>query len=80
MADRYIVQVKSKAGLADLLSTARQLSHQEYRRICFVVHSPDNSITTATKLPQHVEIVTPERLARLATNAGLTAWIEEKVS
>ena len=80
MEDRYIVQVKSQAGLADVLSTAEQFPHPEYRRIFFVVHSPENSITNAKKIPKHVEIVTPERLATMAADAGLAGWLEDKVS
>lgn len=80
MEDRYIVQVKSQAGLADVLTTAEQFSRHEYRRRFFVVHSPENSITNAKKIPKHVEIVTPERLATMAANAGLAGWLEDKVS
>lgn len=80
MGDKYIVQVKSQAGLADVVSTAEQFSHLEYRRIFFVVHSPENSITIAKKFPKRVEIVTPERLAAMAADAGLARWIEDKVS
>lgn len=80
MGDKYIVQVKSQAGLADVVSTAEQFSYPEYRRIFFVVHSPENSITNAKKIPKHVEIVTQERLATMAANAGLAGWIEDKVT
>lgn len=80
MGDKYIVQVKSQAGLADVVSTAEQFSYPEYRRIFFVVHSPENSIANAKKIPKHVEIVTPERLATMAADAGLAGWIEDKVS
>jgi len=80
MGDRCVLQVKSCAGWSDLLSTAEQFSRHEYRRVFFVVHTPDTSITNATKIPKHVELVPPERLADLAANAGLTGWIEDKVS
>ncbi len=80
MGDRYIVQVKSRAGLSEIRATADQFSRHEYRRIFFVVHSPENSITSAKKIPKHVELVPPERLAILAANAGLAGWIEDKVS
>jgi hypothetical protein len=80
MKDRYIVQVKSRAGRAEVISTAKQFSPREYRRVFFVVHSPDSSLTEAAKLPKHVALVTPERLATMAADAGLTGWIEDKVS
>jgi hypothetical protein len=30
--------------------------------------------------PDHVEIVSPERLGQLAMEAGLAKWVEDKVS
>jgi len=80
IVDRYIVQVKSRASLSDVVATAKRFPRPEYRRIFFVVHPPENSITNANKIPKHVELVTPERIATLAANAGLAGWIEDKVS
>ncbi len=39
--DRYVVQVKSTAGLKDLNATSKQFSRKDYKRVFFVVHSPD---------------------------------------
>lgn len=80
MQDRYIVQVKSSAGLKEVLSTAKLFSRHEYRRIFFVVHTPQANLTGATKVPKHVVLVPPERLAVLAADAGLAGWIEDKVA
>ena len=80
MGDRYIVQVKSRAGLSDVLSTAELFSRYEYRRVFFVVHSPEASLTTAKKIPRHIELVPPDDSRRFAANAGLAGWIEDKVS
>ncbi len=78
--DRYVVQVKSQASLADLQGTITNFSSKDFRRIFFVVHSPKSDLMAATNIPDHVEIVWPERLGELAMNAGLAGWLEDKVS
>ena len=80
IGERYVVQVKSQAGLAELLSTISNFSTDDFRKLFFVVHSPDDDLSGATDIPKHVEIVTPLRLGELALDAGLVAWIEEKVA
>lgn len=77
---RYVVQVKSRADLADLLTTTANFSADDYRRVFFVVHSLANDLVSAVDLPGHVEVVSPERLGDLAMDAGLARWIEDKVS
>jgi hypothetical protein len=77
---RYVVQVKSRAGIHDLQTTIANFSPENYRRVFFVVHSPDPSLAAASDIPEHVEIVSPERLGELALNAGLAGWLEDKVS
>ena len=66
--------------IRDLRSTVEAFSAADYRRIFFVVHTPDADLATASGVPDHVEIVPPDRLARQALDAGLAAWIEDKVS
>jgi restriction endonuclease len=78
--DRYVVQVKSRAGLTDLLKTVAEFSVDDYRRVFFVVHSPDDDLLEASDLPDHVELVLPHRLAEQAIDAGLVTWLEDKVS
>jgi len=77
--DRYVVQVKSRAGLADLEETVANFSAKDYRRVYFVVHSPSNDLANATDLLSHVEVIPPDVLARQAIDAGLVAWLEDKV-
>ena len=77
---RYVVQVKSRAGLAELQTTLANFSADDFRRVFFVVHSPEADLAAAGDLPDHVEIVSPERLGELAMHAGLAGWIEDKVS
>jgi len=78
--DRYVVQVKSRARLQDLLNTISAFSAEDYRKVFFLVHSPAKDLAMATELPEHVELVAPARLAELAVDAGLVTWIEDKVS
>jgi len=78
--DRYVVQVKSKAGLADVKATVANFSFDDFRRVFFVVHSPEKDITQATDIPDHVVIVPPDVLALQAIDAGLVKWLEDKVS
>jgi hypothetical protein len=77
---RYVVQVKSQAGLAAAMVAATQFSPSDYRKIFFVVHSPDRDLHSCANLPSHIDLVEPTRLAELALDAGLTQWIESKVS
>ena len=78
--DRYVVQVKSQANRADLDRTIQDFSEVDYRKIFFVVHSPQADLANAKDIPSHVELVDPAHLASLALDAGLCNWIEEKVS
>lgn len=80
MGDRYVVQVKSRAGIAELQTTIASFSPKDFRRVFFVVHSPEVSLSAASDVPAHVEIVSPQRLGELAMDAGLAGWLEEKVS
>jgi len=79
--DRYVVQVKSRAGVDDLRDTIAKFSAEDFRRIFFVVHSPEEDLVAGTGiLPNHVGIVWPHRLGELAVDAGLSGWLEDKVS
>ncbi len=78
--DRFVVQVKSQAGLAEVLKTASELSPPTYRKVFFVVHSPNTDLVPLPAVPAHVEVVDPCRLGELALNAGLTDWLEDKVA
>ena len=60
--------------------TVANFSAKDFRRVYFFVHSPANDLADAAELPDHVEVVLPDRLARLAMDAGLAGWLEDKVS
>jgi hypothetical protein len=78
--DRYVVQVKSQATRSDLDMTIKDFPVSDFRRVFFVVHSPSRDLASATDLPSHVKLVPPMRLAELSVDAGLSKWIEAKVS
>jgi len=78
--DRYVVQVKSQATRSDLDLTVKSFSANDFRRVFFVVHSPSPDLANAKDLPSYVELVPPMRLSELAVDAGLSKWIEDKVS
>ena len=77
---RYVVQIKSQATLTDLIETSEQFSPVDYRRIFFVVHTPAPDLNTDKAQLEHVEVVQPEKLARLALEAGLVGWLRTKVA
>lgn len=77
---RYIVQIKSQATKSDLDETIKQFSTQDFRRVFFVVHTPAPDLRAIDSVPEQVEIVPPEKLARLALKAGLIDWLQSKVS
>lgn len=79
-ADRYVVQIKARASRADLDRTVKNFDIKDFRRVFFVVHSPENDLAGATGLPANVEVVSPGRLGELAMEAGLAKWLEDKVS
>jgi hypothetical protein len=77
--DRYVVQVKSQAGLSDLKYTVENFSDKDYKRVYFIVHSPANDLAEAEP-SDFVEVMPPCILARHAMDAGLAGWLEDKVS
>jgi hypothetical protein len=80
--DLYAVQVKSRAGRAELKATVADLTADTFKRVFFVVHTPEKDLTPATCPPDssHVRFVSPYDLAKLAIDAGLAAWLQDKVA
>jgi hypothetical protein len=75
--ERAFVQIKSSAGKSDLIDyLARLQNSTTYDRMFFVWHSGDVGETDADS----VALIGPDRLARMVFDAGLTAWLREKVS
>lgn len=78
----YVVQVKSTAGLKELLATASQFSTDDYEKVFFAVHSPRADIKDlpSDDLPEHIQLLTADRIGELALEAGLINWIEQKIA
>jgi hypothetical protein len=77
--DRYQVQVKAKADLADYQECAAEFSSEAFRRLYFVVHSPSAPLASLSEKGKEVELVLPERLAEMVVEGGLVGWVLGKV-
>ena len=72
------MQVKSQATIEEFEEYVRQFSQGNFRKLYFVVHSPDE------KLAEHqtsgnVELILPARLTEMVVDFGLTDWLLKKV-
>lgn len=77
--DRYAVQVKSQAGWAELEATLEGFSARDYKRLFFVVHTPQSSLAECKSLPHFVDLVLPSRMSELVLDAGLLRWLEDRL-
>lgn len=77
--DKYQVQIKSTSTLPEFNNYVQQFSNDEYRKLFYVVHSPDKNLSTHDEFPDYIELVKANELARLAVNLGLTDWILQKI-
>lgn len=77
--DLYQVQVKSAASIRDFQDYMEHFSHGSYRKLYFVVHSPDPSLTKAKNDSDDIELIQPKRLAELVVESGLTNWLLKKI-
>ena len=80
--DRYQVQVKSQATRATASAYREDCTATAFRKLFFVVHSPDAGLSgaAATLGDESFEIVLPERLATMVVDAGLTAWLLDRIA
>lgn len=76
--DKYQVQVKSASTLKEFESYRSQFNGGLYRRMYFVVHSPDKALKAAEG-DDKVHLIHNARLARMVVDAGLVGWLMEKV-
>lgn len=80
MKDRYVVQVKSRAGAAELQETLSQFRNSAHRTIFFIVHTPDESLRRLSQRQnKRLRLLLAADLAQMTIDAGLLSWIEEKV-
>lgn len=77
--DLYQVQVKSAATLNDFEEYKQNFSHGSFRKLYFVVHSPDEKLFVHQSVDENIELVLPNRLAQLVIEFGLTDWLLRKI-
>jgi hypothetical protein len=82
--DKYLVQIKSEASLKDVMKAVSQFfpdhAPSDYKKLFFFTHHPASDLLDATDLPDCVDLIPPQRLADLVIDAGLSRWLEEKVT
>ena len=77
-AERFGVQVKSKANLAEFEEYQRTFTDmQGYTRLYFIVHSPTNDLRKAETL-EDLKLWLPEDIAWRVVKYGLAEWIIDK--
>jgi len=76
--ERYAVQIKSKADLANFENYQKKFEDiQCYSRFYFVVHSPSSNLENTLE-PEDFQLILPHKISRLAIKYGLTDWIVGK--
>ncbi len=79
-SERYGIQIKSRANLAEFESYQQKFADmQGYTRLYFVVHTPSRNLVLA-KTSEYVELWLPQDIAHWAVKYGLTDWIIDKAS
>lgn len=78
--DRYLIQVKSQASLRDFRDYADDFPSGQFRRLYFIVHSPDKSLENydGTEYDE-VELILPNRISMMVVDCGLVNWVLDKV-
>jgi hypothetical protein len=76
--DRYQVQVKSDATIADFIEYADGFDGGDFRKLYFVVHNSKEKWTNAPKYDD-VELILQEQLAQMVVDFGLVNWLLEKI-
>ena len=79
--DQYQVQVKSTATKATVDKYKAEFSAEAFRKFYFVVHTPAPDLVGSDDDESGVfEVILPERLSQMVVDAGLTAWLLERIS
>lgn len=78
--DMYQVQVKSKATLREFQEYADNFGGGKYRKLFFIVHTPDQKLAEFTQTDTtRVEILPPKRIAEMVVDLGLVTWLMNKI-
>lgn len=77
----YQVQVKSRANLIDFIDYANQFSGTYYRKLYFIVHSPEEDLINYQRSSdnKNIELLLPQRLAEMVVDSGLLTWLMNKI-
>jgi hypothetical protein len=77
-SEKAFVQVKSRAGVADVREYVQKFEDAPiYERMFFVWHTGDIPQTEATS---GVTLVGPHKLAGMVIDSGLSSWLRDKVA
>jgi hypothetical protein len=76
--DKYQIQIKSSSSLAEFKEYYKQFSKENFRKLFFVVHSPDSNLQNYTEYPAHVELIKADKLAQMSVELGLVNWLLRK--
>jgi hypothetical protein len=78
--DLYQVQIKSHATAKDFYHYASYFSGSKYRRLFFIVHSPDENLLKikADEFPK-VELILSRKIAEMTIDLGLLNWLMSKI-
>lgn len=78
--DLYQVQVKSSATVHDFQEYSKAFKGGKYRKLFFVVHTPDKKLLDfAAHDESQVQVVLPRRLAEMVVDLGLVGWLLNKI-
>ena len=78
--DLYQVQVKSAATIDDFEKYAQKFSSGSFRKLYFVVHSPEAKLANVQGVTHEgIELILPRRLAQMVVDFGLTDWLLKKI-
>ena len=76
----YQVQVKSSSNLAEFLEYAKTFNLSRFKKLYFVVHSPEKQLLEHQNKRKDIELILTKRLGEMAVDYGLLGWLMEKIS
>lgn len=78
--EMYQVQVKSSATLHDFEEYSKKFNTGNYRKLFFVVHTPDSKLGQLPQLKEgSVQLILPKRLAEMVVDLGMLNWLLKKI-
>lgn len=78
--DMYQVQVKSRATLREFQEYSNDFAGGKYRKLFFVVHSPDQKLADLNQTDTgRVEVFMPKRIAQMVVDLGMVTWLMNKI-